>query len=447
MKNIDNSLQYRLRLILAYRDLLRNHLRPVFKGYVRRFRRHQLAAARRLQGKDRVEVAFLLTIPGMWKSDYLFAALRDNPHYHPYVVVYPYSVFKGFDKSEVDATIEKTRSFIEQKGFECIVPYDTHRGRWQDIRKTLRPDIVVFTTPYKDIPPKYFVYNFKDTLTCYVPYGFSSLNMLKVNYDLIFHNLVGLHFVETEIHRQTAAANSRNRGENVVVTGYPGTEVFLRSDYTPAAPWKPQPTAKKRIIWAPHHTIDGNLALSSFLTICDLVPQLAKEYADKVQIAFKPHQLLKFKLQSIWGTERTDRYYAQWDEMENTQLVESTYVDLFITSDAMIHDCGSFTTEYLFTRKPVMYLVKDDDYDSKFSPFGKMSFDKHYHGRTEQDIRNFIENVVIGGQDPKKEERNAFFDSYLAPIDGMMPSDKIISTIEALINGQNLKPYTLNLKP
>ena len=436
MKSADTSLKYRLRLIWAYKDVLRNYCKPVYKWYVKHFRKHQMAAAARLQGKEHLEVAFLLTIPGMWKSDYLFRALRDNPRYHPYVVVYPYSVFKGFEPKEVDATIERTKQFIEVKGFECVVPYDKGRNRWDDINKTLHPDIVVFTTPYKDIPPQYFVYNFKDTLTCYVPYGFSSLNLFKINYDLIFHNLVGLHFVETEIHRQTAIAHSRNKGANIVVSGYPGTEVFLREDYLPANVWKPQPHTKKRIIWAPHHSIDGDLAISSFLLVCDAMPLLAKVFEEKVQFVFKPHQLLKFRLQKLWGEEKTESYYNQWQQMPNGQLEESSYVDLFLTSDAMIHDCGSFTTEYLFTRKPVMYIIKNENFIDKFSPFGKMSFGQHYQGRTIEEIRQFINDVVIGGNDPMREQRQAFFDQYLAPRSGKMPSEKIIELIENTIKGE-----------
>ncbi|MBR6067864.1 MAG: CDP-glycerol glycerophosphotransferase family protein [Bacteroidales bacterium] len=435
MKSADTSLSYKLRLIWAYKDVLRNHFSPIFKWYTRKFRDRQIAAAEQLRNKKRIDVAFLLTIPGMWKSDYLFKALSNNPKYHPYIVIYPYSVFKGFDKQEIESTIENTRIFVERKGFEYIVPYNTELNKWEDIRETLKPDIVIFTTPYKDIPPQYFIYNFKNTLTCYVPYGFSSLNLYKINYDLIFHNLVGLHFVETEIHRQTAMENSRNKAENVVVTGYPGTEVFLRPDYHPSEVWKPQETDKKRIIWAPHHTIDGDFAISSFLQFYDTMTKLAKEYGDKVQFVFKPHQLLKFKLQQIWGIERTEKYYSQWQEMPNCQLEESSYVDLFLTSDAMIHDCGSFTTEYLFTKKPVMYLIKNDDFISKFSTFGLMSFNNHYHGRTEDDVRNFIESVVINRNDTMREQREDFFNKYLAPNGGKMPSERIIETIEDAING------------
>ena len=434
MKQYDNSLHYKLRLIWAYKDVIRNHVGVVSRHYINAFRKSQIQAAHRLRDKEHIEVAFFLTIPGMWKSDYLFQALQAHPRFHPYVVIYPYSWFKGFSKSEVDATVERTRRFVEEKGFEYVIPYDTQHDRWEDVKKTKNPDIVVFTTPYKDFPPQYFVYHYRDKLTCYVPYGFSSLNMKGVNYDLIFHNLVGLHFVESELHRQLAETYSRNKAANVAVTGYPGTEVFLRKDYHPRNVWKPQPTQKKKVIWAPHHTIDSTLELSTFLLRCDDMLALAEKYRDGIQFTFKPHQLLKFKLQQLWGEKKTADYYNRWATMENTQLEESSYVDLFLTSDAMIHDCGSFTTEYLFTGKPVMYLTHDERFAERFNPFGIKAFECHYRGSDMERIEHFLSDVVLAGNDPMRSQREAFFRQYLQPVDGMMPSERIIYEIEKMIN-------------
>ena len=443
-KSYDKSLSYRLRLIWAYKDILRNHVPAVSNYYFNYFRKHQLDAAQRLlpkyekatTGGAPIEVAFILTIPGMWKVDYLFKAFQSTPHYHPYVVICPYSVYKGFSQEEVEATLERTRSFIDNKGYEYIIPRDS-RGRWQDIRKTLNPDIVFFTTPYKDIPPQYFVYNYRDTLTCYVSYGFSSLNTVSINFDLIFHNLVGIYFLETELNRTTAKEHARNHGVNVAVSGYPGTEVFLRSDYHPSNPWKPQLKAKKKIIWAPHHTIDKTLELSTFLLRCEDMLDLARRYKDEIQFAFKPHQLLKFKLRQEWGEDRVNAYYAQWRDMENTQLEESNYVDLFLTSDAMIHDCGSFTTEYLFMNKPVMYLTHDEHYKERFSPFGLEAFECHYRGSSVEAIDSFLHDTVLQGVDPKQKQREAFFDKYLKPIDGKLPSEMILTILEKYMKGQN----------
>lgn len=425
------SFMYSVRILWAYKDILRCKFPSIMRWYISRYQKKRTIAEKQLQSKKSpLEVAFFLTIPGMWKSDYLFRFMRESGNYHPYVVVYPYSVYKDFSEDECWKTIERTKKYIEDKGFECRIPYDEKTKKWLDVNKVYNPDVIIFTTPYKDMPSQFYIYNFADKLTCYVPYGYSSLNIYNLNYNMPFHNLVGYHFVETEIHKSIAAANSTNKASNVVVTGYPGTEVFLDENYQPKNLWKPQEHEKKKLIWAPHHTIGDTFNISNFLTYYEFMVSLAEKYADKVQFVFKPHPLLKFKLINLWGEQKTLDYYNKWNSMPNTQLEESNYVDFFITSDGMIHDCGSFTTEYLHTKHPVMYLVKDDKQDDRFSTFGIMSYNMHYHGHNEAEIEDFINSVIINGNDPKKTEREEFFNKYLGKQDNMLPSQRILKFLD-----------------
>ena len=86
-----------------------------------------------------------------------------------------------------------------------------------------------------------------------------------------------------------------------------------------------------------------------------------------------------------------------------------------------------------------MYLVKEYDFVDKFSPFGLMAFNNHYHGKTVEDVRNFVSDVVIKGDDTMREQREAFFKQYLAPRDGKLPSEKIIEILNAAIKGEVIK--------
>ena len=198
--------------------------------------------------------------------------------------------------------------------------------------------------------------------------------------------------------------------------------------------WKPQSSSKKRVIFAPHHSIDNPQYPSVFLDVCEEILRIAEKYGSEIQWVFKPHQVLKFKLQQLWGVEKTEEYYRRWDRLDNTQLVSDGYVDLFLTSDAMIHDCGSFTTEYLFTGKPVMYLCGESDMKGKFNEFGIDAFDCHYHGKTGDDIERFLKEVVIDGNDPMKIKRERFFEENLKSKDGLLPSQKILKVIEEAIS-------------
>ncbi len=432
----DNALRYQLRLQLEHKDVLRNKVKALFCRYASVFRKSQVAAAHRLRSKwqsgEKIEVAFLLTIPGMWKLDYLFRAMQQSPRYHPYVVIYPYSTFKGFDGSEIEDTLQRTKQFIAGKGYEYTVPCSN--GVWQDIQKTLHPDIVFFTSPYRDFPGQYYIYHFRHTLACYVPYAFCNTTLYHENYDIPTINLVGMHFVETSVHQALAQQYGRTQGRNAYITGYPGTECYLHP-YTPRPVWKVQSTAKKRVIWAPHHSINGTLDLSTFLDYSDLMLQWADKYGDSIQFVFKPHQLLKFKLCELWGSERTEAYYRRWNELPNTQLELDSYLDYFLTADAMLHDSGSFTTEFLYTRKPVMYLTKGEESSKKFNPFGLMAFQCHYHGHNTERVEWFLQEVVLNGQDPMLSQREAFYRQYLQPVEGMLPSQRILQHIEQAIHG------------
>lgn len=435
MKLLSSSIRSQFRVMLAYRDLLRNHFKPVNQCFIRLFRQSQQKVAHKLNGKNRLEVAFFLTVPGMWKLEEVFKAMQQNDYYHPFVVIYPFAIYRDFDSKELLHTIERTKLFVEQKGYEYIIPYDSKRGKWIDLKALKKPDVVFFSSPYKESYPKYYIYNFRDVLTCYVSYGFVTLELSSLNYDLIFHNIVGLYFLESDLHQKMSARTARNKGVNTVVTGYPATEIFLRTDYIPQNQWKPQPVPKKKVIFAPHHSIDQADYPSVFLEVCDTMLEIAEKFSESIQFVFKPHQVLKFKLQQLWGVEKTEEYYSRWDSLGNTQLVSDGYVDLFLTSDAMIHDCGSFTTEYLFVRKPVMYLCGEVDMAGKFNEFGIHSFDCHYRGSTREDIERFLQDVVLDGNDPMKQKRDQFFEDYLKPKDGLLPSQKILKVLEETING------------
>ena len=116
--------------------------------------------------------------------------------------------------------------------------------------------------------------------------------------------------------------------------------------------------------------------------------------------------------------------------MENAQLELGQYIDLFMTSDAMIHDCSSFTNEYMYTRNPVMYLIRGsvEEHCSQLNTHTVKAFNLHYFGRIAADIESFIVDV-INGIDPYKESREQYYKDYLSPINGKSSCDNIIDAI------------------
>lgn len=149
----------------------------------------------------------------------------------------------------------------------------------------------------------------------------------------------------------------------------------------------------KRVIWSPHHLINEEVNQSNFLEYADFFKEIAES---KVVWAFKPHPILKSKLylHPEWGKERTDEYYQFWQNSEFTQLELGEYEELFLSSDSMIHDCGSFLAEYIYVEKPVMYLLNNKHNGQFFNSFGKAALNSCRIGKTHENIVYFLENLI-----------------------------------------------------
>ena len=191
------------------------------------------------------------------------------------------------------------------------------------------------------------------------------------------------------------------KSKNIRVSGYPGFDKYLYDNInssTKASPW-PNDTRKK-IIWAPHHTVEISEYYSNhsnFLLYHEFFKEIAFELRDDVCFAFKPHPNLRLKLYGLkgWGEVTTEKYYNWWNQCENTLLIEGGYEELFINSDAMIHDSVSFMAEYLCLGKPSCYLIKDETKLTKFlNRFGLSLLEYHTKAFNESDIRDFIEAVI-----------------------------------------------------
>jgi hypothetical protein len=356
--------------------------------------------------------------------------MEKSEGFEPIVVVSPFNVHLIYDKAECLNVMQKAVSFAQKQNYNYLCAFDFEKKKWINVRKKLNPDIVFFSKPYKDTLPQYHIYKFKDKLTLYAPYGICCIDIYRTNFNLLFNNLLWKFLVETEYQKGFAEQYSLCKGDNAVVVGALATEKLMDPSYQPKDVWRPQNHPKKRIIWAPHHTVDYLFNFSNFLVYCDLMLELAKKYEDKVQFAFKPHPVLKFKLINIWGKEKTEDYYKKWEEMENTQLEQGYYMDLFKTSDAMIHDCASFTAEYLYTKKPVLFMVRDPEVLTHWNPFGRKCFDMHYHAENIEQIESFINNVVLGEEDTMRDEREKFCNELLYPKDGVLPSQKIMNILQ-----------------
>lgn len=387
-------------------------------------------ALKRIKKKDKINVVFFLIHEAVWKYEKLYHLLINDPRFNPIVLVCPYTIY-GEENMKID--MENAYNSFKQKGYNVLKSLKED-GTWIDVKKELTPDIIFFTNPHFLTKYEYYINYYKDVLTCYVPYNFGNSHLLKLFHDQDFHNKVWKLFAETEFHKQYSIDIARNKGKNVVVTGFPGTDAFL-SDTTDnnISLWKHSST--KKIIWAPHHTIDddkNSISFSSFIIYHNYMLDILEKYKGKIEIIFKPHPLLKVKLynEPSWGKEKTDLYFKKWEDHPWGGINEGEYIELFKSSDAMIHDSGSFLIEYLYTDKPVLRTDRDETITDRLNSFGKMAYNVHYIAKNKEEINNFIKNIIINQEDILKNKRTAFKQQYLLPPHNKTASENIYKFIK-----------------
>jgi CDP-glycerol glycerophosphotransferase (TagB/SpsB family) len=386
---------------------------------------------------EKIKVAFFSLHSSMWKCDGLFNLMLESKLFEPIVVICP---VVNYGKDNMLENMDKCIFFFNEKKYPIAITYDKNSDKYLDVQREINPDIIFYTNPYRGlIYKRYFITNQKNVLTCYIPYGVMSANIQQSQFNRLFHNLCWKIFCATSIHLQLSQKYAENKGVNVVFTGYPPfDELSFNANVIKKHVWKKQNTVKKKIIWAPHHTLKNNeneLAYACFFQLSDFMFEIAEKYSDEIQIAFKPHPILKNKLyvHPEWGISLTNNYYEKWDNLPNGQFKDGDYIDLFLESDAMILDSSSFVIEYLITRKPSLFTIRDDSVYSKFNEFGILSFNLLYKTKNlKKDINNFIENI-ISGNDPMRNERIDFIDKYLVSPNNKTASENIYEYIAKII--------------
>lgn len=285
--------------------------------------------------------------------------------------------------------------------------YDIRRKKFLD-PAALKPDIVFYDQPVPFFPKKLLFDSVsKNALICYVPYGYKIANFYESHFNMELHNKCWKVFAESPWHKCQFERLGRMRGKNVVVSGYPKLDAYNEpnsSDFN----WKSGSRKKGvvRIIWAPHWSISTtDLCYSTF----DKYYMQFLDYAKKnphVDWIFKPHQRLRYQcvVSRLMTETEVDRYYQEWDSLGNGMLYHGgNYFEIFKTSDALITDCGSFLAEYLPTRKPILHLTtgKSKGYNS----IGELITKSYYKARTFSEIIDFIDTVVVGGNDYLLDQR------------------------------------------
>lgn len=388
----------------------------------------QLEKLRQLLRERPVRVAFQVAQLSKWKSESVLQLMLQDARFAPFIWCVP-----------VGGSLHLRNLAEHERETNLILNYFNARGihtctyaSIADFPAEERPDLIFIHEAYDYIFRSESYRGLDRELLCYVPYCFHNTTD-AMEFNGIGNNAALFNFYENDSISKLGASLACNKGRNNAVSGCPLADVFLHEGKNAAPAWKDCGAQMKKVIWAPHWTITAEtcwFVSGTFLKNAEAMTELAEQYADRIQFAFKPHPHLYLQLckHPDWGKEKTDAFYRRWAEMPNTQLAEGDYVGLFMQSDAMVHDSGSFILEYLFADKPAMFLREGAGYGD----YNDMTLDalKSYHkGLVKADIEDFLQRCVLGAEDPLAATRRAMREKYLLPPNGKTAAENILDAL------------------
>jgi hypothetical protein len=374
----------------------------------------------RIRSKDQIRFLFIVQELSQWKTEALFKAMLSHPRFDPVLGVSPCLEYPGAEQKVID--------YFSSKGYDFVLLDPNKR-----IIEQVSVDLVMHQKPYpRCINLLHRIHKNLTVPTVYTPYYLSTITeSWLVNQRGCL--LAWRQFIDSKECCEEWGKVQRLKGINYVVTGLPIMDELLSVKSNLKDIW-PNHDMRKRVIYAPHHTVGDyhleGISYSTFLEYGEYLLDLRDRYKDQVYFVFKPHPLLFQKLiDRYWGLEKTKAYYEAWDKPGYSHVEQNdNYISLFKYSDALIHDCGSFTIEYLYMGNPVMYLLRDSHHKDNLNRVASEAFDLHYKGESPDDIETFIQNV-ISGKDPYAERREAFCKRALVPPHGETACVNILNAI------------------
>ena len=228
----------------------------------------------------------------------------------------------------------------------------------------------------------------KNILPIYINYAFSHF---KYGEQYIFSipemSLCWQVYMNNKFEFDKFTKLALSKGLNAKIVGYAKMDSFKIK--------KKEKDGKKIILIAPHHTIKNNvLQISNFLYYYDFILTLPQKFPN-VRFIFRPHPLLFTNLlnQGFWSKEQVSEYL---EKIKSVMEFSSggDYLDIFNEADGIIHDCGSFISEWLYSGKKGCFVSYDGLVFDQLTEYGKIALSHYFIAKNETDIISYINDVI-----------------------------------------------------
>lgn len=336
----------------------------------------------------------------------VYAAMEADDGFEPEIL--------AFRRQDVphDVTEAETRAFFAERGLRAhVVGFDG-----ADEVPQIDPDaydVLFYTLGSLAYPEPYRIEaTSPHFLTCYLAYGVLLANQPELQFGQEGHHSAWRLYAGTRRDLFFYRQHQRRMRTNARLTGYPKFDLY-RPQAAQAAEG-----ARPTVIWAPHWTIGliyPGLNMGLFDKICMEMLAIIDEFPD-IDFVYRPHPNLPHALATTTFMN-ADSYAIYLDMLRsrpNCQLeLGGDNIARFGRSAAMITDSVSFLAEYLPTGRPLLFLDRPDR--ARLNDQGERVAALHVQGRDAADIRRFIADVVVKGENPRAEERAAALADLFLP--------------------------------
>ena len=382
-------------------------------------------SAKMISRKDKIKVGFIVRGAAEWCGDDLYRLFESDKRFEV-------TVFDCLQLSRSKYELFK-RDFLV--GVEQLKSHGLNVVALDDKNSTAPvQDVLISLTPYLKMLPNVFrLENMKaSTLITYIPYAFDTAtreDLKNSSAFFIFWKLFAPSPLVLNMYEKYCSIGVPGG----LYSGYPKIDTFYRNASAFKFYWKMTRPDAKKIIYAPHWSIDEGVKYATFQWNYKFMYEFARAHPE-ISWVVKPHPNLMYsavKSGLFASTDDFKKYFLAWQNLPNALVYTGAYYqNIFATSDGMILDSGSFIAEYQYMNKPMIFLLRGTQ---SFNDLGKKILAASYvvDGKDLKGIAENIQRIFIEGKDDKAAARRELFDKYLnyPKANGMLASEFIYKSI------------------
>lgn len=366
--------------------------------------------------KPKKEIVFMPYKSSMWDSlESIWKAADEDPDCEAYVVPIPY-----YDRKS-DFSLGEFH--YEGTDFPDYVPITNYEAYDLQSRK---PDVIYIHNPYDEgnyvtsVDPKFYSVELKKYTKClvYVPYFlagyYSSATSARRNIPYCISH-VDVCVIQSEMQKKVLSVN-QGIANKMVALGSPKIDRIISPIKSPSGMICKEKIEGRKIILV-NTSISRILNDQQWFEKMDKLIHFFEQRSDLFML-WRPHPLLFTTIDTMLPNKKNEMcsIINQIEKLDNSYIDRTASADVAIAiSDGLISDYSSLVLQYTATGKPSLLTVGASDYRNTKVVCG--DYFSNYFMKDGISIEDFFE-IIVSGNDYKKEERMKYFRESLINTDG-----------------------------